>query len=73
VPFFFNYKKKFSVLLLVLVDANCKFTVTDVGGYGKSDNGGVLKDQVWENRCKQMRLIFQIVNHTLTVKDPFPL
>jgi hypothetical protein len=33
---FFNCKKTFSVVLLALVDANYKFTIIDIGGYGKS-------------------------------------
>jgi len=38
---FFNYKKTFPVVLLALVDASYKFTVIDVGGYGKSSEGGL--------------------------------
>ena len=39
---FFNYKKTFSVVLLVLVDANYKFSIIDLGGYGKSSDGGLF-------------------------------
>ena len=40
---FFNYKKIFSVFLLALIDANYKFTITVVGGYNESSDGGLLK------------------------------
>ncbi|XP_050518072.1 uncharacterized protein LOC126892550 [Diabrotica virgifera virgifera] len=32
---FFNYKNYFSIILLVIVDAEYKFTAVDVGSYGK--------------------------------------
>jgi hypothetical protein len=69
---FFNHKNTFSVILSALVDANCKFTITDVGGYGKSSDEGLLQDLFWENRWKPIGLIFPILNHRLTVKNPCP-
>jgi hypothetical protein len=39
---FFNYKKTFSVVLLAVVDANYKFTIIELGGYGKSNDGGLF-------------------------------
>jgi hypothetical protein len=35
---FFNYK----VFLLALVDARYKFTVVDVGSYGRNSDGGIF-------------------------------
>jgi hypothetical protein len=39
---FFSSKKTFSVVLLALVDANYKFTIIDVSGYGKSSDEGLF-------------------------------
>ena len=69
---FFNHKTTFSVVLSALIDANYKFITTDVGGYGKSSDEGHLQDRFWENRWKPIHLIFPILNHRLTVKNPCP-
>lgn len=39
---YFNYKEHFSIVLLALVDANCKFLVIDVGSYGKEGDSGIF-------------------------------
>lgn len=39
---YFNYKEYFSLILLALVDANCKFLVIDVGFYGKEGDSGTF-------------------------------
>ena len=72
-PFSLTIKKVFFFFLLPLVDASYKLTITDVGGYGKSSDGGLLKDQFWENLWKPTPLIFPILNHPLRVKKPCPL
>lgn len=39
---FYNYKQFFSIVLLALVDANCKFIYVDIGSYGKEGDSGIF-------------------------------
>ncbi|KAL4103856.1 hypothetical protein QTP88_019191 [Uroleucon formosanum] len=39
---FFNYKDFFSIVLLAIVDANCKFIYVDIGSYGKEGDSGIF-------------------------------
>ena len=39
---FFSYKHSLTVVLLALVDARYKFTVVDIGSYGKNSDGGIF-------------------------------
>ena len=39
----FNYKKEFSLVLLGVCDANCKFLAVDIGQHGSVSDGGTLK------------------------------
>lgn len=39
---FFNYKDYFSIVLLAMVDANCKFLFVDIGAYGKEGDSSIF-------------------------------
>jgi len=41
---FFNYKKKISVVLMAVADANLSFVVIDVGAYEKEGDSTVFRD-----------------------------
>lgn len=44
---YYNYKEYYSMVLLALVDAECKFLAIDVGSYGKEGDAGIyLKSQL---------------------------
>lgn len=43
---FFNYKDFHSIVLLAIVDANCKFVAIDVGSYGREGDAGIFLKSV---------------------------
>ena len=43
---FLKYKKYFSVVLQGLVNANYKFIIVDMGGFGKQSDGGTFWPQI---------------------------
>lgn len=48
----FCYLKKFSTVLLALVDPDYKFICVDVGGYGKNSDGGILEESTMGKRLE---------------------
>uniref|UniRef100_A0A8C5E5J3 Zgc:194221 n=1 Tax=Gouania willdenowi TaxID=441366 RepID=A0A8C5E5J3_GOUWI len=44
---FYNYKETYSLVLLAVVDANYCFRVIDVGGYGRTSDGGILANSTF--------------------------
>lgn len=49
---FFNHKKYFSIVLLAMVDAECKLLVVDVGAYGQNSDVGVFNDSIMATAVK---------------------
>jgi len=51
---YFNYKKKtFSIVLPALVDSQYKFTIVDVGAFGKNSDGGILSHSNFEKALEK--------------------
>jgi len=83
---YFNYKKTFSIVLLVLVDAQYKFIAVNIGAYGKNSDGGILSHSnigkaLEKNKMNipsdrelplgQMRDLTQVPKYTKTSKKKY--
>lgn len=53
---YYNYKNFFSIVLQAVADANYKFTIIDVGGYGKQSDGGSFRSSSLFHLMENKRL-----------------
>lgn len=61
---YYNYKGNHSIVLLALVDADCKFISIDVGSYGRNSDGGIFSNSDMGKKFN---------NKTFNVPQPAPL
>lgn len=58
---FFNYKEFYSIVMLAIVDAECKFVAVDIGSYGREGDAGIyLKSKFGKS----------ILNNTFNIPPP---
>lgn len=61
---YYNYKEYYSIVLLAVVDADCKFSAIDVGSYGREGDAGIyLKSKIGQ----------KIKENTFNIPAPKPL
>ncbi|XP_054259949.1 uncharacterized protein LOC128984640 [Macrosteles quadrilineatus] len=69
---FFNYKGGYSVILLALVDADCKFMYIDVGSNGRANDGNVFRLSTLKSAMDNNQLDFPN-DYIIVADDAFPL
>lgn len=80
---FYNYKNEFSIVLLALVDADCKFITVDVGAYGRNSDGGIFRSSRLGKKLMSKKINFpppkllpqtnSMMPHVIVGDEAFPL
>ena len=60
------------VVLLALVDANYKFAITDIGGYGKSSDGGLFTRLIMVKSLEANTLNIPNSKPPPNIEEPLP-
>ncbi|XP_037918342.1 uncharacterized protein LOC119656083 [Hermetia illucens] len=55
--YYFNYKHTFSIVLMVIVNADYQFLMIDVGANGRVSDGGVFANTIFYKKLSQNRLL----------------
>ncbi|XP_013855025.1 putative nuclease HARBI1 [Austrofundulus limnaeus] len=69
---FFNYKGCHSLVLLAVVDAKYKFRIIDVGGYGRTSDGGILANSIFGKALRDGTLNLPPDQHLPGAEDRGP-
>ncbi|CAH1987622.1 unnamed protein product [Acanthoscelides obtectus] len=70
---YYNYKGTFSIVLMVLVDANYKFIYTDIGCNGRISDGGVFANCSLSNALSDGRLNISAPSHFPVGPNMYPM
>jgi hypothetical protein len=69
---FFNYKHNFSIILLALVDADCKFLYVDVGAQGRLGDAGVFNNSKLSKLLEDKSMHIPEPENIMGIETPLP-
>ena len=69
---FYNYKGTHNIVLLAVCDANCCFTLIDIGNAGKQSDGGVLNNSAFGKAMENQQLFLPEDSSVEGIPCPVP-